>query len=196
MRKEPPKRAGIEVVLPITADEVRVMWQAVAKPPHPQLASCQDLAETLTSCLYHGSAEHILRRRHSNAASYAKLLLQEIGQLLEPTRNALRFEDLPSPHVKPTDLNRIVALEKALEEALPILRPEGSTLGPPAPIWEEAAHVAWIAACHALNEIERKTGDTAKAVAVKFAAHATNRMGFDGVTPNALAKRLEKLRTV
>jgi hypothetical protein len=65
-----------------------------------------------------------------------------------------------------------------------------------APVWEACGVLVWEMAKHQLGLMGRDVGIDRKSVAVKFAALATKRMGFPGVTPLALGKRLERLSGV
>ena len=107
-----------------------------------------------------------------------------------------------------------------LIEALPIFRPLGVELTPAQavwfgsvpgggrrfaelvrqvaeqtqrPDWEATAIVAWCVARDGLKELGHSAGIWQTSIATKFVALATNRMGFTGVTPNALAKRLQRV---
>ena len=59
--------------------------------------------------------------------------------------------------------------------------------------WEATAIVCWMLARDALTEINRQVGTSLDAVATKFAALATQRLGFPAVTPRAISERLNQL---
>jgi hypothetical protein len=60
------------------------------------------------------------------------------------------------------------------------------------PIWEQCGVLCWLLAEDVLAAIGRKGGKSQDAIAVKFAAAVLPRLGFQQVSPNALAKRLRK----
>jgi hypothetical protein len=90
-------------------------------------------------------------------------------------------------------LSALSAQRPALDAALLVLNPL-----PPstrrAPVWEECAVLCWIVARDCLRAIDRPAGETAKSAAVRFASVACKRMGFEGATAGAIAKRLAKLK--
>jgi hypothetical protein len=119
------------------------------------------------------------------------------------------------------DYAKLAALRLALLEALPIYQPgvklspeqaiwfgateggsaraaalvkaaaEGPLRRPRTPPWERTAIICWMVARDTLNKLGHRAGTSQNTVAVKFAAAATNRMGFAGVTSLAVAKRLQ-----
>lgn len=194
MRKDPPKRNHLREPAPLTANDVDAMWhRAMARGPYPDASSCANLAEVLNESWHHGAAAHLIEASHSAASIHARALLGQVKLALEPIRTAFKSEELPKPYFGTDGIQALELLERALERALPFLSPKES---PGEPIWEVAAQMAWEAASRELRQLRRKVGDTANAAAVKFAAEATVHIGFVGVTANAVAKRLAKLRAV
>lgn len=179
------KRPPVVAVEPITAEDVAQIWQRAARSP-PQFPGdvCKQIAELLTHHRVHRAGDQRGSQHHIREAESARALLRFISSHLDQTICT------PALMVSREDAERLRA---ALRNVLPALDPKGTSGQAHAPVWEGAAVIAWLIARDALATVRRSAGTTRKSVAVRFAAAATERMGFAGVTSEAVAKRLARI---
>jgi hypothetical protein len=179
------------------------------------------MALVLNAHLGNGIADHRRTRDFAPMAEAAQLILRDLAKYLAPFEAVPT--SLPPVYriLSPADYDVLIALRLTLIEALLIFRPLGVELTPAQavsfgsvpggarrfaelvrqaaeqtqrPAWEATAIVAWRVARDGLKELGHPAGIWHTSIATRFAALATNRMGFTGVTPNALAKRLQRMK--
>jgi hypothetical protein len=93
---------------------------------------------------------------------------------------------------RPGEQERLARLRRQLERVDIAARVGARRRTRQPPIWEDCGIICWMIARDALRALDREAGHTADSIAVKFAASATQRLGFPRVTARALALRLAR----
>jgi hypothetical protein len=212
-------------VLPITGAEVHGWWcEILRREPRPSSEACDVQAQHLNAHIWHGAADHRRVRANARAIEAARLLLATLSdrlRLLEATtKTKLADFEYPIDAYSIFEAGRLAILE-VLAELDPVnfrLTPEQGAWFTgdddrkerldrlvqrikyriDAPAWVPCATICWLLACNELDAIGRKSGVSADSAAVKFAAQAVQRLGFQGsaygISANALSKHLRRTK--
>ena len=173
-------------VAEITAAEAVALWREAGGKGLADASTATTMAEALNALIGHRSWETERGRRYADHADAIRAALRALQSIEAEITTVARGGHAELANLPPLTRPHADRLRADLRRLLDILAPAASSRPP----WADCASAAWFVAVHA--GAPRSPARTA--LAVKFAALATRRLGFVGATPKAIAMSLRRTR--